>query len=201
MAGAIIDMVSQDWGTPKYLWDPAAYVFGGSIGLDPCSNPDSGVVAKTRVWLPQWAEGYVGAQQVDGNPYSSLGQLPAGVVVGDGLAVNWTTYDSVFVNPPYGRNKADGTSIYDWVHKAAFTGSGRAAGVIALIPAAVGTRHWQDIIFKTAHKVCFLRGRVKFELKGKNNVSTTPSAVVLWGDGQEMNERFDEAFSKLGKVY
>jgi hypothetical protein len=221
MAGAIIDMVSQHWGTPNSLLEPTRYVLG-EIDLDPCSNGNAldRVCACNAVWLPdeagQWQRpicecGCALSMTLESLPPQEVCQacmrpwepasapLPESVIVGDGLGIDWTHFQNVFCNPPYGRS-ANGISIYNWVMKGAV--AGRHTPVLMLIPAAVGTKHWQNIIFDTADKICFLRGRVKFLLPGKDNVSTTPSAMVLWGGAVDdgILTRFHEAFEPLGKI-
>ena len=76
--------------------------------------------------------------------------------------------DTVFMNPPYGRE------IKDWIKKA-YTESKRGATVVCLIPARTDTAYWHDYCFKG--EVRFLRGRLSFSNKG---TAPFPSAVVIF---------------------
>ena len=74
MAGAIHSTGKTDYNTPPDLVAVVREFFGGTIDLDPCSNPTS-VVGATRELMLDRGE--------------------------DGLQVAWT--GKVFVNPPFGR--------------------------------------------------------------------------------------------------
>lgn len=68
---------------------------------------------------------------------------------GDGLAAEWT--GRVWCNPPYGRK------TFDWLAKLAKHGRG-----IALIFARTETKGFQREVFRKAHSVFFIAGRLKF---------------------------------------
>lgn len=72
----------------------------------------------------------------------------------DGLSKDWTG-ETVFCNPPYGRN------IKAWVKKC----SEEKATVVMLIPARTDTSYFHDYIYGKA-EIIFLRGRLKFEVGG-----------------------------------
>lgn len=74
----------------------------------------------------------------------------------DGLAKSWEG-ETVFCNPPYGRN------MKAWVRKCAE--ESRHAKVVMLIPARTDTAYFHDYIYNRA-RVTFLRGRLKFERGG-----------------------------------
>lgn len=195
MAGAIIDSTSVHWNTPKWLVD--AVVAGlGSIDLDPCSNPHSIVPARRKVQLPE-----------------------------DGLAVDWSEFKGVYVNPPYGRG------ISEWIEKA-WLASTKGSNVIIVIPAAVDTKHWHRYVWQHAARICFLEGRVKFDLpdktcpycKGEGQIeatygyemcdqcegervipqggasSTVATAVVLFSDNEYAKTAFELEFVGHGHV-
>lgn len=94
----------------------------------------------------------------------------------DGLSKEWTG-ETVFVNPPYGRE------IKEWVIKSAIQGSQKDTIVVMLIPARTDTSYWHDYIFNIATDIRFLRGRIKFENINKiaTNSAPFPSAVVVFG--------------------
>lgn len=74
--------------------------------------------------------------------------------VQDGLILPW--FGDVFENPPYG------AGILAWLRKAfTETASGRAAQVVALIPARTDTAYWHRYVMR-AHAVWFVEGRITF---------------------------------------
>ena len=86
----------------------------------------------------------------------------------DGLTQSWEG-ERVFCNPPY-------SQISLWAHKFAFEAK-NAALIVALIPARVDTRWWQDHIVK-ADLVHFIRGRLRFG--DSKNSAPFPSALAFW---------------------
>lgn len=166
-AGRRVNTKSQDWGTPPKYVDAIRDFWDGEIDLDPCSNEHSIVHANTEFKLPEH----------------------------DGLAENWEEYDTIFVNPPYGRDKEHGTSIADWLKKCANAG---AAEVIALVPVATNTSHWKKYVFGKAMAVCFLYDtRLKFLENGVESKKGAPMAcaLVYWG---LLEDEFIKKFSKFG---
>ena len=89
-AGRKLNTLSQEWGTPKKYVDAVREFFHGKIDLDPCSNEYSIVHAITEYCLP----------------------------FHDGLKESWN-FPTIYVNPPYGINKENGTSIKRWLHRCA----------------------------------------------------------------------------------
>ena len=88
----------------------------------------------------------------------------------DGLKQDWSK-DTVFMNPPYGRE------IKYWVQKA-YEESLKGATVVCLIPARTDTAYWHDYIFGKADDIRFLRGRLKFG--GSKNPAPFPSAIIIY---------------------
>jgi site-specific DNA-methyltransferase (adenine-specific) len=86
----------------------------------------------------------------------------------DGLSKDWSG-EIVFMNPPYGR------AISKWVKKASETES---AVVVCLIPSRTDTKYWHNYIFSKAHKIMFIKGRLKFS--GHKNSAPFPSAIVVF---------------------
>lgn len=162
---------TKDWNTPPDMVAAVRVCLGGRIQLDPCSNEYSVVGADVEWCLP----------------------------IHDGLQEKWN-YKTIFVNPPYGRDKERGTSIRDWLHRVTETHQRHHAKVIALIPVATNTRHWQENIFKTATSICFPKAtRFKFMLHGAIERKGAPMAccVVYWGHNAD---RFQQTFDEWGKV-
>ena len=88
----------------------------------------------------------------------------------DGLKQDWSK-DTVFMNPPYGRE------IKYWVQKA-YEESLKGATVVCLIPSRTDTKYWHDYIFGKADDIRFLRGRLKFG--GSKNPAPFPSAIIIY---------------------
>lgn len=68
--------------------------------------------------------------------------------------------ETVFCNPPYGRN------IGDWIRKASQEASKPDTLVVLLVPARTDTRWFQNHILHRA-EVRFLPGRLKYEVNGQ----------------------------------
>lgn len=159
---------TKDWCTPPEYVAAVRRAFCGTIHLDPCSNEHSVVRAEIEISPPA-----------------------------DGLAVPWA-YPTVYVNPPYGRDPARGTTIRDWLRKCSEASAG-GAEVLALIPVATNTRHWRESVF-TAAAICFLKvPRLRFMLGGSaaNRGAPMACAMVYWGDGFD---RFRDVFRPFGAV-
>ena len=174
MAGHIGDMVSQHWTTPAYLVEAVQNAVG-QIGLDPCYNKDAITDPMFQYSLPGF----------------------------DGLKESWvqaggSPIPNVFCNPPYGRDKERGTSIADWVRKAHDVNARAGQTVVLLIPAATEASFWFKYIWRSPATICFLKGRVAFNLGGtKTGSSTRGSAVVYYGPKPDV---FRKVFSELGAV-
>jgi len=108
-----------------------------------------------------------------------------------GIEHNWDNYETVYVNPPYGRNGK--TSIYDWLKKCHITNS----EIVALIPVAPNTKHWKEFVFN-ANVICFLADtRLKFLINGNTNNKGASMAccLIYWGNRRE---EFIDTFSEYG---
>ena len=88
----------------------------------------------------------------------------------DGLKQDWSK-DTVFMNPPYGRE------IKYWVQKA-YEESLKGATVVCLIPARTDTAYWHNYIFGKADDIRFIKGRLKFG--GSKNTAPFPSAIIIY---------------------
>lgn len=170
-AGRKINSNSQEWGTPKKYVDAVKEFFGGHIDLDPCSNKYSIVNARTEYMLPEH----------------------------DGLKEPWD-FRTIYVNPPYGRNRVGGTTIKQWLRKCAEAHQVHGSEVLALIPVAANTDHWKKYVFGKATGICFLADtRLMFLVNGLNGGKGAPMAcsMVYWGNDFK---RFQEIFCRYGAV-
>jgi phage N-6-adenine-methyltransferase len=93
----------------------------------------------------------------------------------DGLSKSWAG-ETVFVNPPYGRQ------IRLWIKKAA---EEVTATVVCLIPARTDTSYWHDYIWDEENnqpykgvELRFIRGRIKFGSMDKD--APFPSCLVIF---------------------
>jgi len=171
-AGRKIRSKSTDWCTPKKYVDAITDFFGGEICLDPCSNEFSIVNATNEYRLPE----------------------------NDGLKLDWN-YKTIFVNPPYGRNFENGTSIKDWLKKCCDTYQmSNDCEIVALVPVATNTSHWKNYVFGKAASICFLYDtRLKFLENGKESGKGAPMACCLIYYGKRKNA-FEKHFSKYGAI-
>ena len=170
-AGRSVNSQSRHWCTPPKYVDAVRNVFRGRIALDPCSNADSIVHAETEFRLPE----------------------------SDGLHEEWN-YKTVYVNPPYGADRARGTTIKDWLSKCAYSHAAYGAEIIALIPVATNTTHWKKFIFGAADAVCFLYDtRLRFLVNGSTDNKGAPMAcaMVYWGSNFA---DFERVFQEFGAV-
>ncbi len=165
------ESLSQHWCTPPKYVEAIREFFGGSIALDPCSNCYSIVSAEVEFSLPEI----------------------------DGLKASWD-YPTVFINPPYGRDRDRGTTILDWLSKAACANRRHSSEVLALVPVAPNTKHWKLYVFGAATAIAFLYDtRLKFLVDGKAGGKGAPMAcaMVYWGFRYQ---RFEEHFLEFGAV-
>ncbi len=89
----------------------------------------------------------------------------------DGLKQDWGG-ETVFCNPPYGRQ------IKDWVKKAYCESIKPNTVVVMLIPSRTDTAYFHDYILPYA-EIRFIRGRLKFG--ESKNAAPFPSMVVIFG--------------------
>jgi hypothetical protein len=86
----------------------------------------------------------------------------------NGLIVDWKK--SNYVNPPYKNQKA-------WVVKA-YLESLNDKICVMLLPARTDTKLFHDFIFKKAHEIRFIKGRLRF--KQYTNSAPFPSMIVIF---------------------
>ena len=142
----------------------------GDIDLDPCSNVDSMVNAKVKYILPT-----------------------------NGLCESWD-YKNIFINPPYGRDVVNKTSLYNWIEKGVKT-SKNGSEILYLIPVATNTRHFKELIFKNACGICFLNDtRLKFWSDGVEDKKGAPMACCFIYFGNDY-DKFHNIFSNNGKCF
>ena len=168
-AGRTVIGQSQHWGTPHKYVNAVKDFFDGAIDLDPCSNSYSIVHALVEYSLPE----------------------------SDGLVESWNA-PTIYVNPPYGTDKARGTRISDWLKKCEEAHRLFGAEVLALVPVATNTGHWKKYIYGKASCICFLYDtRLRFLVNGQDEGKGAPMscAIIYWGTKPT---RFSEIFMRFG---
>lgn len=96
----------------------------------------------------------------------------------DGLAQSWAG-ETVFCNPPYSRKTKDNPGQQAWIKKA-YEESRKGATVVLLIPARTDTEAFHRYILPHA-EIRFLRGRLRFEDKGKpRDAAPFPSMLAIF---------------------
>ncbi|MBE6337659.1 MAG: adenine methyltransferase [Lentimicrobiaceae bacterium] len=90
----------------------------------------------------------------------------------NGLTQNWGGGNSVFCNPPYGKE------IGKWVKKAYEESKKNDTTVVMLIPARTDTAYFHDYIYHKAKEIRFVKGRLKFGQS--KNAAPFPSMVVVF---------------------
>lgn len=215
MAGHIADSADFTWNTPQWIIEGAKKCFGGTIDLDPCSGKGSIVDAETEYILPDSPSPF------PENPVSGLDRnwhfldnTRCYVNPPFGRTYANKTYTkiigakehSILIKEAKNGNQAardeleqyiNKYSIKDWVKKAAYESESFGSEIILLTPAAVGVSYFQDIIFKRATGVCFIKGRVKFLINGKEG-GPSPMDLALSYFGTHY-QHFSDAFSRHGK--
>jgi hypothetical protein len=170
-AGRTVNSKSTDWCTPRKYVDAVKKVFGGNIDLDPCSNKHSIVQAKVEYALPSK----------------------------DGLKESWN-YPTIYVNPPYGRDKNNNTGIRNWLEKCDLANQKYGSEVIALVPVATNTGHWKKSVYGKAKAICFLFDtRLKFLENGQDAGKGAPMSCCMIYWGNRYNE-FYNTFIMYGAV-
>jgi hypothetical protein len=132
--------------TPAYVLEPVRAALGGYIDLDPCTIEENPTGAETFVHPPQ-----------------------------DGLAIEWAEYETIYVNPPYGKAREP------WVQKC-IAAAAQGCKVVLLIPSATDTRIFQAAL-ASADACVFPKGRIKFEVLRPNRrraAASHPSALIGW---------------------
>jgi site-specific DNA-methyltransferase (adenine-specific) len=96
----------------------------------------------------------------------------------DGLVQPWFGSGLVFINFPYSQAKPWAERIAEEV-----TRTGVRREYIALVPARTDTGWWHKLMSTRPHRVCFWRGRLKFERPdgGPSQSAPFPSALLYWG--------------------
>ncbi len=96
----------------------------------------------------------------------------------DALIQDWEGI--VWCNPPYGREQIK------FINKGLEEHRKHGSTIVFLIPARPDTKVWQDVIFKNASQVCFIKGRLKFG--NSKDSAPFPCALVVFGDALDISD-------------
>ena len=92
----------------------------------------------------------------------------------DGLQEEWQREESIWLNPPYGKE------IGKWIKKA-YKESQKGCTVVCLLPARTDTKWFHEYIYGKA-EIRFIKGRLKFG--GSKNSAPFPSMIVIFRGSQ-----------------
>ena len=88
----------------------------------------------------------------------------------DGLTLDWSQFNSIFMNPPYGKE------IAKWMKKAHETAEAGKT-VVCLVPARTDTVWWHKYCIAPKYEIRFIKGRLKFS--NSKNSAPFPSAIII----------------------
>jgi hypothetical protein len=151
MKPALFMSQTGEWYTPKWVIDKVSRLLDG-IDLDPASNAVAQEIVQARHWC--------GFDHPD----------PA---MRDGLAIDWSPYRSIYVNPPYGR------AIVPFVQKIAMYAQDKQMAV--LVAARTDTK-WLRMLMQHDHAAVFFRNRISFWTLREDIAqrSTFPSVLLCY---------------------
>lgn len=166
-------MDRTDFLTPYEVVDVLRLLWNGEgPDLDPCGSPRSVVGAQVAVLEP----GHAAALCVTVERLAAC----AGVIVGDGLALDWAPARRIYCNPPYSRAHNDA-----WAAKLAAEGAAareRGGELVALVRVSTGAAHFAGVW--TADAVHFPGSRLAFLDAGTGERLGRPNfdvALAYWG--------------------
>ena len=166
-AGRKSSQNKQDWNTPIKYANLIHKFFNYELCLDPCSNNESIIESKNKYILPI-----------------------------DGLKEKWN-FNSIYINPPYGRDHIRKTTIKHWIKKAYLTNIDHRSEILMLIPVATNTSHWKEFIFSKA-SICFLYDtRLVFRINGNEENKGSPMACAMIYYGNSF-DKFSNIFKSYG---
>jgi phage N-6-adenine-methyltransferase len=112
----------------------------------------------------------------------------------DALNNWWPGEGLVYINPPYSQMAA-------WAKKLAYEvkRSGMRREYIALLPARTDTRWWHELVEARPARVCFWKGRLKFNRPDgtPGQSAPFPSALLYYGAD---DQKFAQVFGPKGWV-
>lgn len=168
MAPSAVQVTSQsgnnERGTPTQFVRRLHSALGGLFDLDPCSGAEPMPIATTRFTAED-----------------------------NGLAQNWTGYDTIFVNPPY-------SHLEDWMKKVTREASRDETDapslIMCLLPGNTSTQ-WFHRYAADGDYLTLIEGRLTFHGTKKN----APFASILTVFADELSSDVLDLLDSLGAVY
>ncbi|MFA9517023.1 DNA N-6-adenine-methyltransferase [Halopenitus sp. H-Gu1] len=168
MAPSTIQATSQsgndERGTPTQFIRRLHSAIGGLFDLDPCSGAEPIPIAKTRFDIED-----------------------------NGLAQDWTGYDSIYVNPPY-------SDLETWMKKVTREASRDDADapslIMCLLPGNTSTQ-WFHQYAANGDYLTLIEGRLTFHGTKKN----APFASILTVFAADLSDDVLELLDSLGAIY
>jgi hypothetical protein len=190
-----------DWCTPASILERVRTVFGGAIGLDPCSHPADLVQADHVYQLPEEARALMHTIAAAKKAKDSAAMKEYQKILDEklqgawreqnGLLQPWRGFGGVFVNPPFSNETPK------WARKIRdeFAQEGQDSNdeLIALLPARVDANWFQELVIPHAAALVFWKGRLTFE--GAKNQAPFPTVFAYYG---EDDRRFYAVFGPKG---
>jgi len=168
MAPSAVQVTSQsgndERGTPTQFVRRLHSAIGGLFDLDPCSGAEPNPIATTRFTAED-----------------------------NGLAQDWTGYDTVYVNPPY-------SNLEDWMKKvnreANRSEDDAPSLIMTLLPGNTSTQ-WFHRYAARGDYLTLIEGRLTFHGTKKN----APFASILTVFADDLSDDILELLDSLGAVY
>lgn len=202
VSGHIASSGNVCWRTPDEILTPVREFFDGEIDLDPCAGET--LIAEVNWRIPekdgltkQWRRKQGGRLTAYVNsPFGRYGWDPE-----NGQCYAGKELTRLGAEDPGLFATLVMASISDWTGKCYIeTESNPELVVVQLLPAAVDTKHWHEVIFRHANSVCFIKGRLKFV--GASASAPMACALVQWGSFEHHSSTwFEECFSKTGECF
>jgi hypothetical protein len=204
MPGHIPQAANVHHNTPDWIVAAVKEVMV-TISLDPCSNDNSIVNAENQFKLPE-----INGLKADWAPYNNIYINPpfgkCYIHSTQGVALSAKEYKEL---DDLEKVNYNASSIKDWIDKGSKTirthwdrNPISRNQIIYLLPAAVGTKHWQQIIFKDRAlelvKVCFIEGRIRF--MGAAGPAPMDCAIVQFTCNPNNQIRFEQVFKQYGTI-
>ena len=163
---------SVHWGSPDSLVSAARKTMG-SIQLDPASNMVHQRCVKAETWC---------------SLHKFLPEGSYGFHIQNGLSLDWSEWETVWLNPPYGNG------IECWIVK---FGREVKTGCL-LVPNSTETE-WFFEIWRFASAILFIERRISFTAQNGKVVDGNPAGSVVAYKGSDV-EAFTRNFEKFGKI-
>ena len=188
---------SVHWGSPDNLVSAARKTMG-SIQLDPASNMVHQRCVRAETWCSLDASlGPPSALQIASKNYLKgramgldigLDVDALGVHVWNGLSLDWSEWETVWLNPPYGNG------IECWIVK---FGREVKTGCL-LVPNSTETE-WFFEIWRFVSAILFVERRISFTAQNGKVVDGNPAGSIIAYKGNDV-KAFTRNFEKFGKI-